>query len=365
MKEILGSFPEFQQLVKSIPFPRLFRGQANALHPLLPGIGRPHPEYISTPKLERALISHFKARAIPHLGNPAPASEWEWLTYAQHHGLKTRLLDWTTDWRVALYFAALPHDEMRRVPFSVFIYLEPKIASFEVLPSDPYLIEEDIYFHPPYLNGRIQGQAAYISAHCDPYTRIEPDGVIQFSFYPEAGVRRAIAEFLAESRVTAAELLPGLDGICRSLVDQPRITVQIQLETPSGKSEEDWRPVPASVIGKKMGSIRKELIVTRRLKSVLEFRDAENLIGIPCLMGNKLFGYLKYASRGHGSFHFLSADGLTTRILRSTDEEFEQLRLKKEHIEQMFPSESIIIRKISADENKQSLDVLNTGGVEI
>lgn len=354
MKEVLGSFSEFQQLVKSISLPRLFRGQANALHPLLPGIGRPHPEYISTPELERALISQFKARAIPHLGNPAPASEWEWLICAQHHGLKTRLLDWTTDWRVALYFAALPHEEMRRVPFSVFIYPKPRIASFDALPPDPYLLEEDIYFQPPYLNGRIQGQAAYLSAHRDPYTRIEPDGVIQFSFYPEARARRAIAEFLAESRITAAELLPGLDGICRSLVDQPRITAQMQLETPSGKSEEDWRPIPASVIGKTVGSIRKELVVTRRLKSVLEFRDAENLIGIPCLLGKKLFGYLKYATRGHGSFHFLSADGSATRILRSTDEEFEQLRLKKDHVEQMFPSEIIVIRKISADEKKKN-----------
>ena len=129
MKEIIGSFEEFEKFVQGISVPCLFRGQANALYKLLPGIGRSHPQYCPTPELEKVIFRQFKNRARPFLTQPLPESDWDWLVIAQHHGLKTRLLDWTTDWRSALYFATLPHDEMYRVPFSVFVLKKPTFTS--------------------------------------------------------------------------------------------------------------------------------------------------------------------------------------------------------------------------------------------
>lgn len=50
------------------------------------------------------LLNEFKRRAV-HLVDERPQNDFEWLFIMQHYGVKTRLLDWTTNALVALYFA--------------------------------------------------------------------------------------------------------------------------------------------------------------------------------------------------------------------------------------------------------------------
>src|SRR5688572_9039340 len=81
----------------------VFRGVGDAhKHQLVPKIGR-DPRLYSLP-LERVIFANFKRRA-PQFINIRGMTEWDLLALAQHHGLPTRLLDWTTNPLVAAYFA--------------------------------------------------------------------------------------------------------------------------------------------------------------------------------------------------------------------------------------------------------------------
>jgi FRG domain len=86
----------------------VYRGALDATWPLLTsldtlgGVSPPHGKA----DLEEHILRNFIRYSRPYFGSQA-VNDWEILVAAQHHGLPTRLLDWTYSPLVAAHFATL------------------------------------------------------------------------------------------------------------------------------------------------------------------------------------------------------------------------------------------------------------------
>jgi hypothetical protein len=84
----------------------LFRGQQKD-EPLLPKLARLNLNG-EIDNVEKLILEEFKKGILP-LSEFKPEDEWDLLALAQHHGLPTRLLDWTFSALTALCLLFVIH----------------------------------------------------------------------------------------------------------------------------------------------------------------------------------------------------------------------------------------------------------------
>ena len=225
-----------------------FRGMSDAADDLPTSLQRLGNDFV---RHEAPLVRNFRKYArrdsIPR------ESVWNWLALGQHHGLPTRLLDWTFSPYVALHFATM---ELHRYDVDGVVWCVDYVKAHALLPpalrdltgsenADVFTAEmldqvaetlakfdelegQDgagqaflLFLEPPSLDERIVNQFALFSLMSNPAVLLHewlgrhPD--LCHRLVIPAALKWEVRDKLDQANVTERVLFPGLDGLSRWL----------------------------------------------------------------------------------------------------------------------------------------------------
>ena len=183
-------------------------------------IGRLPPLDSEREELERELmlINEFKRKASLRV-KCQPKNDWEWLSLAQHYGLPTRLLDWSTNPLVALYFATAHSPEelygKENLSNAALYMLVSHIHINSSYHISPFMIEETLEFHAPSISERVVNQFGLFTVHNNPRKAFDTEKLYKFEI--DGKLKPDIQKRLSILGISESTIYPGLDGIARSL----------------------------------------------------------------------------------------------------------------------------------------------------
>lgn len=220
--QVANSFAEFVRYTDNLDLFSdfyIFRGQAKQ-GGLVPSIARKNPA-TDTTATEKQVLEQLALLGASLLGQPNIA-QLDLLVMAQHHGLRTRLLDWSTNPLAALWFACA--DSAKGDTF-VYALDATKLLRRDIHAVDPFALRKTAVFQPRFNNPRIVAQDGWFTLHMyapkpRKFVALEKNPTVKPHLtevrIPEAR-RPEIIDSLRRHGVSSKTLFPDLVGLCQHL----------------------------------------------------------------------------------------------------------------------------------------------------
>jgi hypothetical protein len=212
----IHSFSDLHDIVQSYGASALtavvYRGVESVEYQLIPKIGRlkGFRKSVLDENEEKLILRLFKQQSVPYVLRSSN-SDWEWLAIGQHHGLPTRLLDWTRNPLAACYFAVEKEFEGDSVVYSFKSNRQVDTTKNH----DPFKVTEVSRFIPNHVTSRITAQAGLFTIHPNPGMPFESEKIDRIVIPGEH--RRNLKKTLYKFGVHAATLFPDLDGLSKHI----------------------------------------------------------------------------------------------------------------------------------------------------
>lgn len=209
---------QFVDLIcRNFDYGHIYRGVENIEeHLLIPSVGRYLEKYIECGfNKERLLVDESNAFRIFYkeaVKDVKLDNYWQWLALAQHHGLATRLLDWTYNPNVALYFCVA-----KACNEDGAVYVLDKKSEFlstdEENKIDPLQLKSSKVYLPSHITERIRAQSGLFTISPDPTVSLIKNVVAKIRIRKER--KCEIKHMLNKIGVHEKALFPDIDGLSK------------------------------------------------------------------------------------------------------------------------------------------------------
>jgi hypothetical protein len=245
--QVVGELPKRPKIL-------LFRGQSQTWD-LIPRIARTEKTYDEIIAAEGEMLADFKHRAFPYL-DYQPEWEHEWMAIAQHHGLPTRLLDWTENPLAALWFAVRDTGikDKDGIVWTLAVEPESVLRVEEISKFNPYDPPSTRVFRPRHINRRIVAQSAWFTVHKWVRAKGRFSALNRIDTYKRNIIKILVAQSrfselrgsLARCSVHEAALFPDLVGLSNQIARDFFEAQDEVTETAKAAASKDGKAQPRS-----------------------------------------------------------------------------------------------------------------------